>query len=127
MKDEHCQRWKPGQISGELFIVNLLLFHGLVFLVLFSFESLAVLIFHNNPSLVPWYELLKPFSLLSAALSSTLLPSRSVGFIVKVHFVCEVLINKRNNNNTLETADSNVPLFSDATVQYSKSVGVTFF
>lgn len=125
MKDEPCQQWKPGQISGELFIVHLLLFHGLVFLVLFSFESLAVLIFHNNPSLVPWYELLKPFPLLSAALSSALLPWWSaidtVGFIVKVYFVCEVLINKNNNSN-LKTADSNVLLFSDATVQYSKCV-----
>lgn len=50
--------------------------------------------------------LLKPFLLLSAALSSTLLPWWSfidtVGFIVKVHSVCEVLINKYNNN--LETA-----------------------
>lgn len=125
MKDEPCQQWKPGQISGELFIVHLLLFHGLVFLVLFSFESSAVLIFHNNPSLVPWYELLKPFPLLSAALSSALLPWWSaidtVGFIVKVYFVCEVLINKNNNSN-LKTADSNVLLFSDATVQYSKCV-----
>lgn len=95
MKDERRREWKPGQISGELFIVPLLLFLGLVFSALFSFQSLAVLIFHNkSPALVPWFGLLKPFSLLSAALSSTVLSWWSVidtvGFIVYVHFVREV-------------------------------------
>lgn len=65
------------------------------FLSSLSFQSLAVLIFHNkSPALVPWYGLLKPFPLLSAALSATVLPWWSVidtvGFIVYVHFVCEV-------------------------------------
>lgn len=75
--------------------MRLLLSLGLVFSAIFSFQSSAVLIFHNKrPSLVSCCGLLKPFPLLSAALSSTLLHwwslTGTVGFIVYVHFVCEI-------------------------------------